>query len=166
MLMVEMKGFLSIVAASNLTLVQSIFIQQKISAPAPDPQNNFGAATLSNTIYQCVAEPGPPLAVHQPRRLHLLLLKNWQSLSTFEFKWVFFIQLSINKFKKTYTYGLNIEVMELVDFSLFFLSQSRPAGSIEKKLWWHCPFNAKTVYCTVMYKTDLHWSCGNVKRVQ
>ena len=166
MLVVEMKGFLSIVGASNLTLVQSIFIQQKISAPAPDPQNNFGAATLSNTIYQCVAEPGPPLAVHQPRRLYSSCWRTDNLCQLLNLNEFFFIQLSINKFKKSYTYGLNIEVMELVDFSLFFLSQSRPAGSIEKKLWWHCPFNAKTVYCTVMYKTDLHWSCGNVTRVQ
>ena len=69
MLVVEMKGFLSIVAASNLTLVQSIFIQQKISAPAPDPQNNFGAATLSNTIYQCVAERPPFCLLHLAVRL-------------------------------------------------------------------------------------------------
>ena len=34
-----------ILAASYLTLVQSIFIKQTILAPAPDPQNNFGSGS-------------------------------------------------------------------------------------------------------------------------
>ena len=35
--------FLFILAGSNLTLIQSIFFKQIISASTPDPQNKFGS---------------------------------------------------------------------------------------------------------------------------
>ena len=52
-MVVEISFFLFILQASNLTLAQSIFIKQIISALAPDPQNNFdstGSATLPHRL--------------------------------------------------------------------------------------------------------------------